>query len=59
MVFADAEIDQAGRRWLDRLADRALSYTDATSFALIEAHRCDSALTFDRDFAAAGIARWT
>jgi predicted nucleic acid-binding protein len=50
---------QIGRAWLDRLANHAITYTDAVSFAVMEALRCTAALTFDHDFLAAGFSRWT
>lgn len=54
IVFADAGHHAAARRWLSRLAGQRITYTDAVSFAVMESHRCAAALTFDRDFAAAG-----
>ena len=56
--FATAEHHRAARVWLERLADRAISYTDAVSFAVIEATRCAAVLSFDRDFARAGFRLW-
>jgi predicted nucleic acid-binding protein len=43
--------------WLARLQDQRLSYTDAVSFAVMRERRCDTALTFDRDFTVAGFRR--
>ena len=40
--------------WLERFADRALSMTDAVSFATMDAHGIREAFTFDRDFQHAG-----
>lgn len=34
----------------ERFGDQALSFTDATSIALIERHRIDGLLSFDTDF---------
>lgn len=48
----------AARRWLDRLAPRPVTYTDAVSFAVMETHRCGHVLGFDQDFAAAGFTLW-
>jgi predicted nucleic acid-binding protein len=48
----------AARRWLARLAPRPVTYTDAVSFAAMEATGCDHVLGFDRDFAAAGFRLW-
>jgi len=56
--FATAVHHAAGRAWIDKLADQALTYTDAVSFAVMHARRCTAALTFDRHFAIAGFARW-
>lgn len=56
--FATAAHHGRAVAWLDRLADQRLSYTDAVSFAVMEARRCRGVLTFDRDFAVAGFRRW-
>ena len=40
--------------FLDRLADQAVTYTDAVSFAMMKRARCKVALTFDRHFRMAG-----
>jgi predicted nucleic acid-binding protein len=40
------------------VAERRLSYTDAVSFAIMDARRCHDALTFDQDFAVAGLRAW-
>jgi predicted nucleic acid-binding protein len=55
---ADEEIHRQARAWLGRLGDQILSYTDASSFALMKSLRCDTALSFDRDFEVAGFALW-
>ena len=52
--FATGDDHVAARRWLQRLAPRPITYTDAISFAVIEATKCNRVLSFDRDFAAAG-----
>ena len=54
MIFPGADDHAVARQWLARLDDRRLTYTDAVSFAVMQSHRCAAALTFDRDFAAAG-----
>src|SRR5437764_1177612 len=41
VVFADHSIHRSAREWLSRLGDQVISYTDATSFALMRAHRCE------------------
>lgn len=56
--FATAEDHGSARRWLERLA-RPVTYTDAVSFAAIEATKCTHVLGFDEDFAAAGFELWT
>lgn len=50
---------RAARGWLDRLADQAITYTDAVSFAIMESRSCRTALAFDRDFMLAGFALWS
>ncbi len=40
--------------WLDKLSDYKLTYTDAVSFAVMEALGCREALSFDSDFEVAG-----
>ena len=56
--FATADDHAAARRWLERLAPRPITYTDAVSFAVMEACRCAHVVGFDQDFAAAGFALW-
>jgi predicted nucleic acid-binding protein len=56
--FAGAEEHRAARRWLDRLAPRAITYTDAVSFAVMNATECRHVLGFDQDFAIAGYTLW-
>jgi predicted nucleic acid-binding protein len=58
IVFATADHHVAARRWLGKLADQPISYTDAVSFAVMESMRCRTALTFDRHFAMAGFRVW-
>jgi predicted nucleic acid-binding protein len=48
----------AARRWLERLGSRPVTYTDAVSFAVMEAAGCGHVLGFDQDFAAAGFTLW-
>jgi predicted nucleic acid-binding protein len=57
-VFVTAEHHAAARRWLEKLADQVITYTDAVSFAVMEATRCDDAMSFDRDFVTAGFRLW-
>ncbi len=56
--FATAEDHAAARRWLERLAPHPVTYTDAVSFAVMEAAGCRHVLGFDQDFAAAGFTLW-
>ncbi len=48
----------AARGWLERMAPRPVTYTDAVSFAVMEAIVCRQVLGFDQDFAAAGFTLW-
>ena len=54
LEHATATHHEAARRWLNRLADQRVTYTDAVSFAVMTSRRCRAALTFDSDFARAG-----
>ncbi len=56
--FATAQDHDEGRRWLECLAPRPISYTDAVSFAVMAAGKCKHVLGFDGDFAAAGFELW-
>jgi len=56
--FATADDHAAARRWLERLAPRPITYTDAVSFAVMEARRCRHVVGFDQDFGAAGFSLW-
>ncbi len=56
--FPTADDHAAARRWLERLMPRPVTYTDAVSFAVMEANRCGHALGFDQDFAVAGFTLW-
>ena len=57
--FATADDHAAARRWIERLAPRPITYTDAVSFAVMTARQCHLVLGFDQDFAAAGFTLWT
>jgi predicted nucleic acid-binding protein len=57
VVFTSRDDHVAAHGWLGRLADQRVSYTDAVSFAVMRARRCEAALTFDRDFVVAGFRR--
>jgi len=56
--FATSGDHLAARRWIERLAPRPVTYTDAVSFAVMQATKCTHALGFDEDFAAAGFELW-
>jgi len=56
--FATSDDHGAARRWLERLAPRPITYTDAVSFAVMERIRCRHVLGFDHDFVAAGFTLW-
>jgi predicted nucleic acid-binding protein len=56
--FATADDHAEARRWLDRLAPRPVTYTDAVSFAVMKLTRCSEVIGFDQDFAVAGFALW-
>lgn len=56
--FVDASHHRAARAWLERLGDQAMTYTDAVSFAVMQAARCGAALGFDHDFISAGFRLW-
>jgi len=56
--FATTGDHAEGRRWLERLAPRPITYTDAVSFAVMAAAKCKQVLGFDEDFAAAGFELW-
>ena len=58
LLFPDLATHREAQAWLARFADQAFSYTDACSFALMKAHRCDAALTYDRHFQVAGFELW-
>jgi predicted nucleic acid-binding protein len=56
--FATATLHREARAWLARFDDQVISYTDATSFALMTVRRCKVAISFDHDFVIAGFALW-
>jgi predicted nucleic acid-binding protein len=56
--FPDADDHAAARRWLARMTPRPITYTDAVSFAVMEANGCGHVLGFDQDFAVAGFTLW-
>jgi predicted nucleic acid-binding protein len=48
----------AARRWIEKLSDQVITYTDAVSFAVMETARCTAAMSFDHDFEIAGFHLW-
>jgi predicted nucleic acid-binding protein len=58
LVFPAAAHHEAARGWLEKLSDQEITYADATSFAVMRAEHCPSAITFDRDFVIAGFDVW-
>lgn len=56
--FATAALHREARLWLARFHDQVISYTDASSFALMTARRFKVAISFDRDFVIAGFSLW-
>ena len=58
LEFLTAAHHTAARGWLEKLSDQVITYTDATSFAVMEAARCTAVMSFDHDFVVAGFVRW-
>ena len=58
LVHPGGEHHLAARRWLAKLADQPISYTDAVSFAVMESTQCPLAMTFDHHFTLAGFRVW-
>ena len=56
--FATHTHHDAARRWLAKLSDQRITYTDAVSFAVMQAAHCRTAMSFDRDFEVAGFSLW-
>jgi len=56
--FATLEHHQKAMEWLRRFADQDFTYTDATSFAVMESRGCQRVIGFDRHFQIAGFERW-
>ncbi len=54
IVWNNYETTVRALAWLQQFTDRALSMTDAVSFAVMEARGIREAFTFDRDFEDAG-----
>ena len=58
VTFPTRPVHAAGRGWLAKLGDQKISYAEASSFAVMQAARCGTAMTFDRDFWVAGFEVW-
>lgn len=54
IIPAEGSHERAALRWLRQHDEREYSFVDATSFALMRAHRLRDAFAFDSDFTAAG-----
>jgi len=54
IVFVSQQLETESLKWLRRHEERAYSYVDATSFAVMRAMHIREVLTYDADFAAAG-----
>ncbi|HXV63848.1 MAG TPA: PIN domain-containing protein [Vicinamibacteria bacterium] len=54
LVWVSEDTEAEALRWLRRHDEREYSFVDATSFALMRAHKIREALAFDGDFQAAG-----
>jgi predicted nucleic acid-binding protein len=59
VVFCTGEHHAAAVDWLERFADQTITYTDATSFAVMTAEGAKHFLGYDRDFEIAGFTRWS
>lgn len=58
IVYTNRLHHRAALAWLTKLRDQRITYTDAVSFAVMNALRCRLVLTFDHDFLAAGFTPW-
>lgn len=56
--FVTSTDHRTARAWLERLEGHEITYTDAVSFAVMEAEHCTAAISFDKDFSLAGFLRW-
>lgn len=56
--FVTSAHHDRARWWLGKLDDQRITYTDAVSFAVMEAARCTAAMSFDHDFVVAGFPLW-
>jgi predicted nucleic acid-binding protein len=58
IVYSGPDHHQQAIAWLKKLSDQRITYTDATSFAVMARTHCRVAMTFDSDFEIAGYERW-
>lgn len=58
LQFTTRDHHEAARRWLTKLSDQTITYTDAVSFAVAHATSCDVVIGFDSDFVVAGFVPW-
>jgi predicted nucleic acid-binding protein len=58
LEFVTEAHHEAALRWLRQFADQRFTYTDATSFAVMESRGCRRVIGFDRHFEIAGFERW-
>lgn len=58
LEFVTKAHHDAALGWLRRFADQRFTYTDATSFAVMESRGCGRVIGFDGDFRIAGFERW-
>ena len=55
VLRVDEEVFDRAVELFEKYSDKALSFTDCTSFALMEKRKIRSAFTFDEDFEKAGL----
>ena len=48
----------AAAKWLEKLSDQKVNFTDALSFVLMQRESITEAFTFDRHFSLAGFQAW-
>jgi predicted nucleic acid-binding protein len=54
VICSTREDEVEALRWMRKFADKAISFTDCVSFAMMRRHRIAAAFTFDRHFRDAG-----
>jgi len=54
IIHVDEQLEREAWRWLDRHNERAYSFVDATSFAVMRRRGLLEAYAFDEDFSVAG-----